>query len=214
MSTSPQTEAVWNAVASEREALAGMLEQFDDNDWNHDTLCEGWRVRDVVAHLIQATHATLPWILRNVVRARGNLGKGAHETAIRYADSRPSRTLLTQLRACADSRFTPIGTTPEDRLMDLLVHIQDIALPLGLDREMPVEAARTSVDRVWTMGAPFHARKHFDDYRLIATDSEWTAGTGTVIEGTTADLLLLLTGRTATRYRLRGPGADILRAAR
>ncbi|QLY28455.1 maleylpyruvate isomerase family mycothiol-dependent enzyme [Nocardia huaxiensis] len=214
MSTSPQTEAVWNAVASEREALAGMLEQFDDNDWNHDTLCAGWRVRDVVAHLIQATHATLPWILRNVVRARGNLGKGAHETAIRYADSTPSRTLLTQLRACADSRFTPIGTTPEDRLMDLLVHIQDIALPLGLDREMPVEAARTSVDRVWTMGAPFHARKHFGDYRLIATDSEWTAGTGAVIEGTTADLLLLLTGRTATRYRLRGPGADILPATR
>ncbi|MBL1077044.1 maleylpyruvate isomerase family mycothiol-dependent enzyme [Nocardia sp. 2] len=212
MSNSVRDDDVWAAVASERRALALVLAQFGEAEWDQESLCAGWRVRDVVAHLILATRASLRWILVNVIRARGNIARGAHETAIRLADETPTATLLALFRATADSRFTPLGTTAEDRLMDLLVHIQDIAIPLGIDCEMPVAAAETAVRRVWTMGAPFHARKRFADYRLIAEDSGWSAGDGTAVRGSTADLLLLLTGRTATLHRLGGPGAELLRA--
>ena len=44
-------------------------------------------------------------------------------------------------------------------LFDILVHGQDIAIPLGLHRDMPVDAARAGASRVWTMGWPFWAHR-------------------------------------------------------
>lgn len=93
----------------------------------------------------------------------------------------------------------------------MLVHAQDVALPLGLDHPMPVEAARAGAQRVWTMGWPFWARRRLRSFRLVATDTDWTAGEGSIIEGPVAALLLLLTGRTALLDQLTGPGAAKLR---
>ncbi|MEV0108572.1 hypothetical protein AB0H42_19845 [Nocardia sp. NPDC050799] len=92
-------------------------------------------------------------------------------------------------------RHTPVGTTALDRLMDLLVHGQDIAVPLGMRREMPVDAARWSVERVWRMGRPFRAQRVLAGHRLIATDTEWSGGTGAPLAAPIAEILLLVTGR-------------------
>jgi uncharacterized protein (TIGR03083 family) len=114
--------------------------------------------------------------------------------------------LIAELRECVDSRVTAIGTTPADRLMDVLVHGQDIAVPLGITREMPVTAARLALERVWQMGAPFHTRDKFHGCRLLATDGEWTAGEGPVVEGSVTSLLLLITGRPTAQGELIGDG--------
>lgn len=96
--------------------------------------------------------------------------------------------------------------------MDLLVHGQDIAVPLGLSREMPVAAARISLDRVWTMGRTFQAARRFSGYRLTATDTGWQRGDGPEIEGPVSALLLLATGREVALDRLTGPGVPGLAA--
>ena len=91
-------------------------------------------------------------------------------------------------------------------LFDVLVHGQDVAIPLGLPRDMPLDAASAGAERVWTMGWPFWARRRLRGLRLRATDIEWSAGEGPEVHGPIAALLLLLTGRAASLPRLTGEG--------
>ncbi|MEV0245773.1 maleylpyruvate isomerase family mycothiol-dependent enzyme [Nocardia sp. NPDC050712] len=194
--TKEHDDQVWDAVAAARRSLVQLLEDLPESSWDHPTLCAEWRVRDVVAHLILSAHAGLSWILLELLRARGSLDRAIRDTAIRHADRTPTAALLAELRATIPARTTALGTTPADRLMDLLVHGQDIAIPLALPHEIPTPAARTALHRVWTMGPPFHARKKLHPYHLIATDTDWSAGTGIQLTAPTATLLLLVTGRT------------------
>ncbi|MFC9894399.1 maleylpyruvate isomerase family mycothiol-dependent enzyme [Nocardia sp. NPDC127579] len=189
-------EHVWDAVAAERRSLVRLLEDLPESCWDHPSLCDGWRVRDVVAHVVLSADASLGWIVRELIRAYGSLDRAIRDTAIRHADRTSTDALLAELRAGIPARTTALGTTPADRLMDLLVHGQDIAVPLGIAREMPTAAARTAAIRIWTTGAPFHARKKLRGYRLIASDADWSAGAGHPITAPIAILLMVLTGRT------------------
>ncbi|WP_327114038.1 maleylpyruvate isomerase family mycothiol-dependent enzyme [Nocardia sp. NBC_01730] len=200
-------EEIWRAVAAERASLVELLETLSEDSWNHGSLCEGWRVRDVVAHIVLSARPSVGWILVNLIRARGNLDRAIRDTAIHHAENTTTAQLLTELSDSIGLRSTVVGTTPADRLMDLLVHGQDIAVPLGIAREMPINAARSALERVWTMNIPFDARKKLTGYRLVATDVGWTAGDGLAIEGPVAALLLLATGRRAARDLLAGEGA-------
>lgn len=90
------------------------------------------------------------------------------------------------------------------------MHGQDIAIPLGRRRDMPLEAAAVAATRDWTMGFPFYARRRLAGLRLDATDVDWSVGQGAVVEGPIAALLLVLTGRPAGLAALSGDGmADL-----
>ena len=78
--------------------------------------------------------------------------------AIAHADRAPAE-LIAELRTLADSRRKPAITTVDNLLFDTMVHIQDVAIPLGRSAAMPLDAARHGADRVWRMGWPFWARR-------------------------------------------------------
>lgn len=206
------TENLWRAVAAERTTLADLLETLSEDQWEHDSLCADWRVRDVVAHVVLSAAAGPGLLLVSLIRARGNLHRMIRDTAIRHAERTPTTALLGQLRDSIGQRRTAPGTTPADRLMDLLVHGQDIAVPLGISRAMPITATHAALDRVWSTGMS-GCRKTFGGFRLAATDTDWTTGHGPLIEGPAAALLLLLTGRHAAREHLTGDGIARLIAA-
>ncbi|MET9490513.1 maleylpyruvate isomerase family mycothiol-dependent enzyme [Nocardia sp. NPDC006630] len=208
MITTP--DEIWRAVSAERTTLVELLEKLPETEWDHASLCAGWRVRDVVAHVVLSSRPTVLSLLANLIRARGSIPRLNLDSAIRYADATSSRQLLTDLRAVVPMRRTPPGTTPDDRLMDVLVHIQDIALPLGLEYEMSTASARLALERVWRTRWLFRAQERFSGFRLTATDTTWTAGTGPAVEGTVADLLLLVAGRDARLSALTGEGAGML----
>ena len=197
--TAMTIEQTWRAVAAERASLAELLASLSEHQWDHDSLCADWRIRDVVAHIALSSNSDIATILVNLIRARLDLHGMIRDTAIRHAENTTAAQLLAELRAGIQLRRTPVGTTPADRLMDLLVHGQDIAIPLGITREMPIAAARLSLERVWTMGATFEARKQLAGNRLVANDIDWTAGEGPVIEAPVGELLLLVTGRRTVR---------------
>ncbi|HZA32900.1 MAG TPA: maleylpyruvate isomerase family mycothiol-dependent enzyme, partial [Propionibacteriaceae bacterium] len=96
----------------------------------------------------------------------------------------------------AGSRRVPVVSDHRNVLFDVLVHAQDIAIPLGVDLPTPHAAAAAGATRVWSMGWPFWARRRLSGLRLTATDIDWTAGSGTDVHGPIRALLLLLTGRT------------------
>lgn len=208
------TEDIWRAVDAERRNLLQLLEQLSPSQWRHDSLCDRWQVRDVVAHVTLSTQANVGRILLNLLRARGSVDRMVCDTAIRHAAANTDLKLIGEMRGTIGSRFTAVGTTATDRLMDLLVHGQDIAAPLHLHHEMPTEAAQLALERVWNPRFPFRATTRLAPYRLCAVDTGWAAGAGPLIEGPVSALLLLATGREAAALpHLGGDGAELLRRA-
>lgn len=203
-------ESSWRVIGQERLSLADLLETLTDVEWNRASLCEGWRIKDVAAHVALAPQPPNAWgMLTEGVRAVGRFHRLNHDVSVRYAD-RPGVDLVAALRLHADSRRLPKLTNYRNILFDILVHGQDIAIPLGRPREMPKEAARAGADRVWTMGWPFWAKHRLKGFRFTATDVEWTTGQGADVHGPIDALLLLFTGRRAGLTSLSGPGSTAL----
>lgn len=198
-----------SAVRTERLNLCAYLEELDDAAWRTPSLCTEWTVREVVAHLTTTTRATIPSVVVNAIRARGSFdrmeARVARERAARFGPAE----LVAQLRESADtSRRFPFSG-PMDPLMDLLVHGQDIARPLGRPYAMPTAVALPSLVYVAAdrfLGGP----KRVAGLELVATDAAWSSGEGPAVHGTVADLLLAAAGRPAALTGLSGPGVELL----
>jgi uncharacterized protein (TIGR03083 family) len=204
-------EAKWQVIAQQRRVLADLLADLDAEQWEQPSLCEGWRIKDVAAHIAFTPQSPgLPAILLMAARHRFDFDRINHDMAVALAD-RPPSEIVGLLRYLADSRRKPAITTVDNLVFDTLVHIQDVAVPLGLTVAMPVDSARAGAERVWRMGWPFWAKRRLRGLRLVATDTEWSAGAGAEVRGTAQALLLLLTGRTETALpHLDGPGVTQL----
>jgi len=203
-------EESWRIIEAQRLSLADLLDELSDAQWEQPSLCTGWRVRDVAAHVAMAPQVpSVAWMVADAVRARGSFHRLNHDVAVRHA-SRPVDRIVAELREHASSRRLPIVTNYKNILFDTLVHGQDIAVPLGLRRDMPLEAARASATRVWTMGWPFWARRRFRRLRFTATDTDWSVGAGAEVRGPISALLLALTARPAALPQLGGDGVPDL----
>jgi len=200
-------EQIWRYVDSERSSLAGLLSGLNAAEWSAPSSCAGWTVQAVAAHVISSPQAR-PWpVVAGIIRTRGDFNRLILEEGRRAAAMYSPEQIIAQYDHYAGSRRHPLGTTPADPLLDVLVHGQDIAVPLGRHREMPPEAARAAADRIWTKSFPFKARKRLAGVRLVATDITWTAGQGLEVRGPISALVLLLSGRPAPAHpHLSGPG--------
>jgi uncharacterized protein (TIGR03083 family) len=197
---------MWQTIDSERAATADLLAGLTDVEWTYPSLCTGWTVREVAAHLSLAHRTGVGVVLREIVKARGSFNRMIDQTA-RAEARRPTEELVAELRGAVGVHRLAPGQSLKNAMMDVMVHTQDMALPLGIERHMPIEAAVVSADDLWRIGFPFHARKRLAGYRLVATDADWSAGEGSEVSGPIEALLMLLAGRSATIPRLTGISA-------
>jgi uncharacterized protein (TIGR03083 family) len=204
--------AQWAVIAGQRRALAQLVDGRPAEVWERPSVCSEWRIRDVVAHVALTPRSpNIGAILLAGVRAGGDFDGVNRDMARAYAARTPAQ-LLADIRDTADSRRKPAITTLDNLLFDVLVHVQDVALPLGIEYSMPLDAAREGVERVWRMGWPFWAKRKLRGLRLEATDVDWTVGNGPAVRGPAQALLLLLTGRDAAALpALDGAGVARLR---
>src|ERR1700722_12952150 len=199
-------DEIWQVIDDQRLSLADLFDDLSADEWQAASLCDRWRVRDVAAHLTLAQLGAFP-ATAALLRARGHLARMTHDTAVGQA-RRPAGEYAGLLRAMAGSRKKAPGITDLEPLIDVLVHGQDIALPLNRARPVPAAAAAAAATRAWSMGRPFHAERKLSRLRLAATDHPWQAGQGLLAEGPIAAILLLITGRPAALPQLSGPGMD------
>ena len=89
----------------------------------------------------------------------------------------------------------PPGTSACEPLIDVLVHGQDITVPLGIEWPMPTDAAAAAAERVWGMGFPFHAQRRLRDVELVGADADFHLGEGRRIEAPIRDILMEVAGR-------------------
>lgn len=207
-------EHLWELVEDQRRRLADHLDGLSDADWQRPSLCEGWTVHDVVAHVALVPHApSLGRMLPMLVRARGSFNRLNHDIACDYAGRHTPARLVAQLREDAASRTLPAVTSVQNLAMDIVVHGQDIAIPVGRRLPVPLPAALNGLERAWGMGWPFHAATRLAGYRLVATDADWAAGEGPEVRASALSLLLLATGRSPRVLDdLGGPGVAALSA--
>jgi uncharacterized protein (TIGR03083 family) len=204
-------DAARDAVTKERTSLCDLLEQLNDAEWATPSLCAGWTVKDVVAHLTTTTRTTVLDMLAGMARARGDFHRMTDRRARELARRLTPAELIAQLRRSATSPRRMPGSGPLDPLVDLLVHGQDIARPLHRDRPLPSGPAVAALSYV--AGNRFYdAPARLADLHLIATDVDWSSGRGQEVSGTAGDLLLVATGRPAGLAGLSGPGTDVLAA--
>ncbi len=197
------------AVRIERLSLCDFLEGLDGAEWTAQSLCSAWTVRDVVAHLTVTTRATVPFVIKAAVKARGNFDRMAADVACDRARAFMPAELVAQLRESADSSQRMPGSGPMDPLMDVLVHGQDIARPLGRRHAVRTEVAVPALAYVAAnrfLGGP----KRVAGLELVATDANWSSGRGPRVQGTAEDLLLVTAGRPAGLADLTGRGVSHL----
>lgn len=204
---------IWRSIHVERSALADILQSLSPAEWDQDSLCPGWTVKDVAAHVISSAGATRGEVLAGMIKARGNFNRMMYDDAKRRS-ARGTVRIIADYRRLDGSRRHPPGTTLLDPLMDVIVHTQDIVRPLGRDRPMPAAASALAADHVWRRTFPFHARRRLAGLRFAATDITWEVGDGPVVEGSMGAILLLLTGRTVSLPELTGDGVSRLAGSR
>ncbi|GAB2587939.1 maleylpyruvate isomerase family mycothiol-dependent enzyme [Kribbella endophytica] len=212
--------AVLALTTAERLSLADFFESLTAAEWQADSLCAGWTVHDVAAHMTLSTRTTVPMVIKGAIRARGSFDR----MELRFATERAARfspaELVAQLRETATSAHRTLGAGIVDPLLDALVHGQDVARPLGHPRPMPAEAAVLALEHV--LKSKFYgAPKRLRDTRLIATDHPWSGGVGhqgsgtdvQELHGSLADLILTATGRPAGLANLSGSALPQVTAA-
>ncbi|GAA1847171.1 maleylpyruvate isomerase family mycothiol-dependent enzyme [Pseudonocardia ailaonensis] len=204
------TQAIIAAVEAERLGLADALDGLGAADWAAASLCEGWTVRDVAAHLTLATRLSPVSAFLGVLKARGDINRMIGDSARARSGQFEPAELVAQLRETAGSPKRPLGTKPTDPLVDSLVHAQDMLRPLGRTREMAAERVAPALDHVFT-SAFYGAATKFAGLRLAATDHEWSHGSGPEVSGPAGELLLIATGRPAGLAALSGEGVDEVR---
>lgn len=137
------TDDVWRVIDAERVSLADLIDGLSAAQLQAPSLCAGWRVSEVAAHLTLAQLGVADAAVA-FARARLDFNRMIYDTARRQAKRFPAQRLAGQLRAMAGSRRKAPGVTELEPLIDVLVHGQDIAVPLGLERSMPTQAAMTA----------------------------------------------------------------------
>ncbi|WP_159837769.1 maleylpyruvate isomerase family mycothiol-dependent enzyme [Nocardia sp. CY41] len=199
-------EHSWQVIEQQRRAIADLLSDLSPQEWEHPSLCAGWRVRHVAAHLAMTPSPPPAGVMITTgLRARGDYNRFVDLLARRYSEQ-PVGRLVSSLRDHAATRRIPRLTNYRNVLMDTMVHGQDIAIPLGRTLAVPPEAAAAATAHAATLGRPVFDRHRLRGIRLRATDIDWCHGAGLEVRGPIAALLLLVTGRTARLHDLAGEG--------
>jgi uncharacterized protein (TIGR03083 family) len=210
------TDEIWSAVDAQRRRTADLLDTLSPEDWRQPSLCTGWTVRDVAAHLAMQP-ITLGVALRGILRHPGGANHMIHTTA-RDRAAEPTDRLVAGIRAAVGDHRPNAGLTNLETLIDIVVHGQDIAIPLARDLPVPTGAAASAARRMWSCQATRRDRKKlrvfraipYERHRFTATDTDWSVGDGPEIRGPILAILLVLTGRPAGLAHVTGAGTDAL----
>jgi uncharacterized protein (TIGR03083 family) len=191
------------AVAAEYLALAEVLTSAPDPDWDKTSLCEGWRVREVVAHLTMPARYDQEAFMEELRARDFDFGRLSDEIAARDGQL-PTEVLIENLRDETLHLWVPPGGGYHGALNHVVIHGLDVTVPLGQIRRPADDAMRVVLDDLTRGEVHAHFGTSIRGRRLEATDLDWAYGSGDNLRATAADLALVLCGRRIPPGRLDG----------
>ena len=143
--TTPTDTDLQRAVAAEFLALADLLDTLPDGGWDTPSLCDGWRVREVVAHLTMPARYSAAQFGAELRDCGGDFTRLSNRVASRDAALSRS-TLVEGMRDEVMHRWTPPGGGYAGALNHVVIHGLDITVPLGVPRRSPGDTIRVLLD--------------------------------------------------------------------
>jgi uncharacterized protein (TIGR03083 family) len=210
-------DEVSETTRSERLALVDLLATLSPQEWATPSLCTGWTVQDVAAHIAWAPVTGLGQAVVGMARSGFRINAFNADSARRWARRGPA-AIIGQLRANAETGALPMGMPPLAGLTDAIVHGLDIRRPLHREHPIPPSAfgqlARFLISTRWpaTLVMGGNPRRRIDGLRLVVDDLGWSHGDGPEVHGSPEAMMLVLAGRPVRPDEVSGPGAELLRA--
>jgi uncharacterized protein (TIGR03083 family) len=179
---------------AERARLVSLFADLAPEQWDTSSLCEGWRVREVVAHITMPFRTKPLGLLAGLVRAGFSFNRYADRDARSTAHVKSQAEVVDLLRRNIDNPWQPPGGRGAGALSHDVIHGLDVTEPLGL----PAPPA----DRIALVLASGGARQlsyfgvDLEGQRLVATDADVSVGEGaSALPMTAKEILLVVTGR-------------------
>lgn len=195
---------------AERRDLADLCAELSPADWDTPSLCAGWRVRDVVAHVVSYEGLGPGAFAGRLLQGRLWPHRANQLGVAALADRSPAQ-LLELLRAAEAPTGLTAAFGARVALADTLIHQQDIRRPLGATRQVPAERLLAVLPLALlapVVGGAWHVR----GVRVVATDVDWSWGVGPEARGSGEAVLMAVAGRRGAAADLDGRGAEVLRA--
>jgi uncharacterized protein (TIGR03083 family) len=200
-------------MTTESRDLAALLHGLSAEQWDAQSLCDRWRVKDVVAHMVVGHTMPVLGFGTAVARHRFRISAASFALATAYADAHPVDQILERFRECtagrprAAARLVPL----RELFTDHLVHHQDVRRPLGLSRAIPADRLHAALTALPTLSGRIGSRRRMSGLRVVATDVDYAHGArGPALHGPAEALILALTGRAVALAELSGDAVPIL----
>lgn len=202
-----------NLLWEESGDITVLLDDLADADFDQPSLCEGWRVRDVVSHMILGHTTPMPKMLMSIARFRFNVPRASRALSAHYGSAHTADELrATWTEMVADRTVKGIGRVIPDHegFTDHLVHHQDIRRSLDRPRSIPAERLVAALDALPKIGGFLKSKQRMKGLTWAATDVDWTWGEGPEVRGGAESLILAASGRDASLDDLAGDGVGML----
>jgi uncharacterized protein (TIGR03083 family) len=193
-------------VKGELLDLADLLEESPSSVWDAPSLCQGWRTREVVAHMTMPARYSPDEFMNELSAAGGDFTKLSDTIAARDG-ALPVSELLAGMRSHTLHSWEPPGGGVEGALTHCVVHGLDVSEAVGCDRTVPAERIRRVLDIVAGPDGPNLFGTDLTGIELRADDLEWSVGSGEVLAAPAQVLALVVCGRRVPPGRLRGSPA-------
>src|SRR5690349_679800 len=125
-------DTIRDMIAAQRAELAAVLAGLPGSSWDEPTLCAGWRVREVVAHITMPFRYGRGRFALELARSRGRFNEMADRLARQDAAAMPVVELAAAVRSNTGHPWQPPGGGYTGALAHDLIHGLDITVPLGL----------------------------------------------------------------------------------
>lgn len=200
----------WPVIHAERRALSADLRDLTGEQWATPSLCSPWTVRDVLAHMTATASLTPPAFAAKLAGSGFNFNKVQENGIAAQRGNSPADT-MAHFEAVESSVKHPPG--PADTwLGETIVHAEDIRRPLGIKHSYPTEAVVRIADFFKGSNMLIGSKRRIFGLTLVATDTEWSHGTGPEVAGPVLSLVMAMTGRKAPIDDLTGEGVATLRS--
>lgn len=190
----------------ENADMSAYLHTLAPEDWERPSLCDGWRVRDVVGHILYGNELnllTLPYKL-------GKHGFSSDRSGKAYSIARAEGRSPDELVRDFDARDPWAGTCrvfpARLTLLDRLAHHQDIRRALDHPRAVPEERLLAVLAPTPKLGSVFGGKRRTKGLRLAADDLDWSWGEGPTVTGPGEALFMAMLGRPDPLPELAGEG--------
>lgn len=188
----------------ERGELLALLRELTPTQWDAQSLCSNWRVRDVATHIVSYDELTKATTVATFLRGGLRTGR-VNEVALQRYKDLDTAGIIDLVARHQRPRGLPSGFRGGIALTDGTIHQQDIMRPLGLPRVIPEH--RLVAALTFSLRAPtLPSKGNVKGLTLVATDVDWTAGAGPEVTGRGEALLMAAAGRHQALEDLSGDG--------